>query len=95
MDEFPNILYLGDLILTIPASSADVERGFSQLKLTKLKIRSSLLSAKVTDLMTIQLHSPAVKDFVPQEAIDLWYSGGVRTHKTTQKPYGPGLQTQQ
>lgn len=37
-----NILSVIDLLLTLPASSAEVERGFSQLKLLKTDMRSKL-----------------------------------------------------
>ncbi len=40
--EYPNILRLVDLMLACPASSADAERGFSQLKLTKSSMRTHL-----------------------------------------------------
>ena len=54
-DEFRNIIGLVDAVLTLPASSADAERGFSQLKLTKSNLRSKLRSDRLSDLMTIQL----------------------------------------
>ena len=38
-----NILALVDIVLTLPASSADAERGFSKLKMTKSDLRSSVL----------------------------------------------------
>ena len=41
-DQFRNILGLVDAVLTLPASSADAECGFSQLKLTKSNLRSKL-----------------------------------------------------
>ncbi|XP_074876000.1 zinc finger protein 862-like [Buteo buteo] len=40
--KYPNILALVDLILTLPASSAETERGFSQMKLTMMHLHSKL-----------------------------------------------------
>lgn len=40
----PDILILVDLILTVPASTADCERGFNQMKLVKSDWRSRLTS---------------------------------------------------
>ncbi|KAK2174010.1 hypothetical protein NP493_833g00017 [Ridgeia piscesae] len=52
--EYGSRLGLVDAVLTLPASSADAERGFSQLKLTKSTIRSTLKADRLTDLLTIQ-----------------------------------------
>ena len=81
-DEFRNILGLVDAVLTLPASSADAERGFSQLKLTKSNLRSKLRSDRLSDLMTIQLQSPPIVAFDPQEAIELWSAGAQRRPNT-------------
>ncbi|XP_054041768.1 sperm flagellar protein 2 [Rissa tridactyla] len=51
--KYPNILTLVDLILTLPASSAETERGFSQMKLTMMPLHSKLRSESVTDLMVL------------------------------------------
>ncbi|XP_029860545.1 sperm flagellar protein 2 isoform X2 [Aquila chrysaetos chrysaetos] len=70
--KYPNILALVDLILTLPASSAETERGFSQMKLTMMHLHSKLRSESVTDLMVIQMNSPDIKKFDPHKAIHLW-----------------------
>ncbi|KAM9261905.1 sperm flagellar protein 2 [Morus bassanus] len=70
--KYPNILTLVDLILTLPASSTETERGFSQMKLTMMHLHSKLRSESVTDLMIIQMNSPDIKKFDPQKAIHLW-----------------------
>uniref|UniRef100_A0A8C6NEU6 Uncharacterized protein n=1 Tax=Melopsittacus undulatus TaxID=13146 RepID=A0A8C6NEU6_MELUD len=70
--KYPNILMLVDLILTLPASSAETERGFSQMKLSMMHLHSKLRSENVTDLMIIQMNSPDIKKFDPQKAIHLW-----------------------
>ena len=76
------IVGLVDARLTLPASSADVERGFSQLKLTKSSIQSVLKADRLTDLLTIQLRSPDIAVFEPKDAIELWSAGGARRPDT-------------
>lgn len=70
--KYPNILTLVDLILTLPGSSAETERGFSQMKVTMMHLHSKLMSESVTDLMIIQMNSPDIKKFDPKKAIRLW-----------------------
>ncbi|XP_019351597.1 sperm flagellar protein 2 isoform X2 [Alligator mississippiensis] len=70
--KYPNILTLIDLILTLPASSAEAERGFSQMKRTTMQQHSKLMSDSVTDLMVIQMNSPDIRKFDPEKAIHLW-----------------------
>ena len=81
-EECGNILGLVDAILTLPASSADAERGFSQLKMTKSSIRSVLKADRLTDLLTIQLRSPDIAALEPKQAIELWRAGGARRPDT-------------
>uniref|UniRef100_A0A674HYF3 Sperm flagellar 2 n=1 Tax=Terrapene triunguis TaxID=2587831 RepID=A0A674HYF3_9SAUR len=84
--KYPNILMLVDLILTLPASSAEAERGFSQMKLTMMQLHSKGMSESVTDLMIIQLNSPDIKKFDPEKAIHLWNSAWQR-HRRLQTGY--------
>ena len=50
--EYGNILGLFEAILTLQANSADAEKGFSQLKLTKGSIQPVLKADQLTDLLT-------------------------------------------
>ena len=68
----PNFLHMIDLIYTLPASTAECERGFSVMKTTKTDWRSSLSSERLSDLIMICLHSPPISEFNPSTAIDLW-----------------------
>jgi hypothetical protein len=61
-----------DLILTIPASSADAERGFNRLKIAKSDWRSKLSDTNLSDQMTIMLEGPSIVMFDPAPAINLW-----------------------
>jgi hypothetical protein len=64
---FPNILSLIDLLNTIPASSADAERGFNRHKTTKSDWRS-----KLVDQLYIMLESPKILEYDPLPTITLW-----------------------
>ena len=71
-NQCPNFLSLIDLILSLPDSTAECERGFSALKATKRDWRSRLKADTLSDLLTVQLHSPDVEDFNPKDALELW-----------------------
>ena len=68
----PNILALVDLVLTLPASSADAERGFNRLKITKSDWRSKPTDSHLTDQMMIMLESPNIRDYDTLKAIHSW-----------------------
>ncbi|XP_074851770.1 zinc finger protein 862-like [Carettochelys insculpta] len=86
LHKYPNILMLVDLILALPASSAEAERGFTQMKLIMMQLHSKRMSESVTDLMVIQLNSPDIKKFDPEKAIHLWNSASQR-HRRLQTGY--------
>nr|XP_023481544.1 sperm flagellar protein 2 isoform X5 [Equus caballus] len=72
LPKYPNILTLVDLVLTLPASSAEAERGFSQMKRTKSQMHAKIKADSMTDLLIIQLNSPDINNFDPRKAIHLW-----------------------
>ena len=74
----PNILQLVDLILSIPATSAENERGFSVMKLTKNKFRSRLISKSLNDRLTICLLTGKTEDFDPAGHVERWYRSANR-----------------
>ena len=78
---YSNILLIIDLIRTLPASSAENERGFSLMKLVKTDRRSRMNNATLNDLMTIQLESGSVLNFDPDPAINQWMNGGKRKRR--------------
>lgn len=82
---YPCILALVDITLTLPACTAEPERGFSVMKNTKTDWRSSMGDKTLSDLMTIKMEAPPilpvienqtgevlVKAFDPVPAIELW-----------------------
>ena len=72
------MLQVIDLLLTLPAHSADCERGFSHSKLVKNDWRSKLSNTGVTDCLTVALHTPAESDFCPEDAVRHWNAATVR-----------------
>ena len=78
----PNFLDLIDLLLTIPATSAEAERGFSTLKLVKSKNRNRLNEQNLNTLLQVVLLSPPEKTFHPQPAIDHWDVSCLRRSST-------------
>lgn len=88
-DDHMNILALVDLCLTLPASSAECERGFSLMKVIKTDWRNKLKSSTLTDLMTIVRYSPEVDAYDPTAAVDLWFKneGSRRSRRTAEDSY--------
>ncbi|KAG7167732.1 hypothetical protein Hamer_G010118 [Homarus americanus] len=64
-----SFLHLVDLLLSIPASSADVERGFSQVKLVKTDWCSRLTDDHMADRIVVHLQTESVGNFNPDKAI--------------------------
>ncbi|MCP3898261.1 MAG: hAT transposon family protein [Desulfobacteraceae bacterium] len=61
-----------DLMLCIPASSAENERGLSLMKLTKSDRRSRVTIKTLSELMVIQLLTPKVDEYNPEDPIQAW-----------------------
>ena len=61
-----------DLILTMSPSSSEAERGFSQLKLIKTKLRSKLGQSALNHCMGIKMLAPDIKEYDPHPAIHYW-----------------------
>lgn len=95
-----HFLLLVDLLLTIPAHSAECERGFSLLKTIKTDWRNKLSDSAVTDLIRIALESADIKLFNPDTSIHAWNKRSIRgrrpnqkrwrTHKKSQEPVVAG-----
>ena len=73
--KYPDIVLLFDLIATIPASSSEAERGFSQMNLLKTDLRSLLTDDHLNQLMRIKLEAPDVGLYDPTPAIEKWNAG--------------------
>ena len=68
-NEYPHVLNFFDLILTIPATSAACEWGFTHMKLVKSQQRSSLKEDIVSDCLMIKLEGDSIKDLNPDASI--------------------------
>ena len=70
---FPNLLSkIGAICLSIPVTTASVERSFSQMKLIKTCLRSSLNDKSLSNLMKIALESPDELTDSHLEVVDVW-----------------------
>ena len=55
---FPNLSIMASVCLTIPVGTASVERRFSQMKMTKTRLRDRLGESSLSYLMKIAIGSP-------------------------------------
>lgn len=76
-----NFLALADIILSLPTSSADAERGFSEMKMVKIDWRCRLRTEALNDLMHIKFNTQDVAQFNPLSSIHLWNSSAVRQRR--------------
>lgn len=77
----PDLLDLVDLVLSLPTSTAVCERGFNIMKQIKSDWRSHLDTDSINSLMTVQMLSPPIPAFCPDDAIELWHSFGPRARR--------------
>ena len=70
--QYENILAVTDLLLCLPSSSTECERGFSLMKNIKTNVQNSLKENSLCDFMVIKLESPAIESFDPTQAIHYW-----------------------
>ena len=59
--QYPNIAKLLTIVLTLPVSTVDCERGFSRHNLIKTRLRSRLLTKNVSTLMEIAIDTPDIQ----------------------------------
>ena len=70
---FPNLSKIGAICLSIPVTTASVERSFPQMKLNKTHLRSSLNDKSLSNLMKIALESPdELTDSHLEEVVNVW-----------------------
>ena len=70
---FPNLSKIGAICLSIPVTTASVERSFSQMKLIKTRLRSSLNGKSLSNLMKIALEFPdELTDSHLEEVVNVW-----------------------
>lgn len=59
-----------DLVLTFSPSSAQAERGFSQLKLVKSNLRNRLGQNSLNNILAIKFLSNDIRSYNPEKAVD-------------------------
>ena len=70
---FPNLHKMASIGLTIPVSTASVERSFSQMKLIKTRLRNALCDCSLSHLMKIAIEAPEVlSDSDLDEIVNVW-----------------------
>lgn len=57
-DSIPNLKRVLSTLLTLPMSSVDCERGFSQMKLIKTRLRNSLSESALNMAMLVAIEGP-------------------------------------
>jgi hypothetical protein len=75
--QYPNIMKLLTIALTLPVSTVDCERGFSRHNLIKTRLRSCLLTKNVSTLMKIAIDTTDIQhlnNFDFNRAFVLWCS---------------------
>ena len=75
---FPNILKLLDIIYSIPLSSVECERGFSQQNLIKTDLRNKLTNDTLHMLMLVGLEGPDHRNFDYDKAVRMWFQSKSR-----------------
>ena len=75
-------------------SSAQAERGFSQLKLVKTDIRSKLGQSALNHSLAIKFLSKDIKDFDPKEAFGHWNKSSVLPRRPNVRTKTLAIQSQ-
>ncbi|KAI8487204.1 hypothetical protein Bbelb_350020 [Branchiostoma belcheri] len=78
---YPSMKLLASVLMVIPVSTADSERAFSTLKRVKTRLRSSLKTSTLNNLLTISIDGPHIGDFNFEEAATVWFMGSANFHK--------------
>lgn len=78
---FPNFLYLLDIVITLPMSTAVCERGFSTMKRVKSDWRANLTTEMLRTLLMIAIEGPHYDQYQPMAAFNLWLLGGERRRR--------------
>ena len=74
---FPNLNKLAKISISIPVTTASVERSFSQMKMIKTRLRNRLSDSSLSLLMKIAIESPiTMSDSILEEMVDIWNRKG-------------------
>ena len=70
--QYPSLSTLAEIILTFPASTAEVERGFSFQNALKSRSRNRISSDHIDQLIRMRLNAPDLKEFPFHQAYLNW-----------------------
>ena len=84
-EKFSNLSHLFEVLLILPISNADVERGFSSMGRIKSECRNHLEEDTLEDLLQIKLEGPRLLYFSSDNALNAFLSSS--RHPNT-KPSG-------
>ncbi len=90
--KWKNILFLCELVFSLPFSNARVEQTFSSLKIIKSNNRTCLNTGTLDDLLEIHVEGPPYKDFSADSALEMWWKDTCTSRRPCQaarKPYQP------
>lgn len=73
-----------DIVLTFSPSSAQAERGFSQLKLVKSNLRNRLGQNSLNNILTIKFLSNDIQSYNPEKAVDNFFMSKKRRLRVRQ-----------
>lgn len=71
--QYPNILAIVDLVLTFSPSSAQAERGFSQLNIVKSNLRDRLGQNSLYNILAIKFLSNDIHSYNPDKDVDNFF----------------------
>lgn len=71
---FINLRKILEMIITLPLSTAECERGFSHMNIIKTDTRCRMVLETLNDLMFIKLYGPSLTQFNPRKAVEAWWS---------------------
>ena len=83
---WPNVLLVSELLLSLPFSTAKVERLFSTLKIIKTERRTKLSCSTLNDLLEVNTEAPSLSNFSADFAVDLWWHDCSSGRRVNQKP---------
>ena len=86
---FQNVLHLVEIMIALPISTAQCERGLSALRRIKTEARTRLHPETVGDLMRISLEGPDIAVFDPGEYAESWFNESTRARRPNIKQSWP------
>lgn len=72
----PKLKLLMNLLAVLPISSAECERGFSQMNLYHTSVRNRLLTTSVSDIMMIGINGPPLGSWNATKYVVSWLQSG-------------------